>query len=197
MLFRSYLTSQSNQAYSGANGSATFQTITFANSNGVSFSTGTQGLYATVATNYLTSQSNQALSAGNGSFTFQTASFANSNGVSFSTGTQGIYASHNALTSQSNQALSGANGSFTFQTATFANSNGISFSTGTQGLYASHNGITSQTNQTQGYYASGNTTGQSSSSTIDARSITFNGAGNVSVGMSAGSLVISGGTASP
>lgn len=49
-----YLTSQSNQAYSAANGSATFQTLTFANSNGVSFSTGTQGVFATVATNYLT-----------------------------------------------------------------------------------------------------------------------------------------------
>ena len=43
-----------NQAYSAANGSATFQTLSFANSNGVSFSTGTQGVYATVATNYLT-----------------------------------------------------------------------------------------------------------------------------------------------
>ena len=193
------LTSQSNQAYSGANGSATFQTITFADSNGVSFSTGTQGLYATVKTDYLTSQSNQAYSGANGSATFQTITFANSNGVSFSTGTQGLYATvaTNYLTSQSNQALSAGNGSFTFQTASFANSNGVSFSTGTQGIYASHNGITSQTNQTEGYYASGNTTGQSSSSTIDARSITFNGAGNVSVGMSAGSLVISGGTASP
>ena len=45
---------QTNQpvAYSAANGSANFSTLTFANSNGVSFSTGTQGLYATVATNY-------------------------------------------------------------------------------------------------------------------------------------------------
>jgi hypothetical protein len=46
------LTSQSNQAVSGANGSFTFQTLSLANSNGVSFSTGTQGIYATVATNY-------------------------------------------------------------------------------------------------------------------------------------------------
>ena len=45
---------QTNQpvAYSAANGSANFSTLTFANSNGVSFSTGTQGLYATVVTNY-------------------------------------------------------------------------------------------------------------------------------------------------
>lgn len=48
------LTSQSNQAISAANGSFTFQTASFANSNGVSFSTGTQGIFATVQTNYLT-----------------------------------------------------------------------------------------------------------------------------------------------
>lgn len=41
-------------AYSAANGSANFSTLTFANSNGVSFSSGTQGLYATVKTDYLT-----------------------------------------------------------------------------------------------------------------------------------------------
>jgi hypothetical protein len=49
-----YLISQSNQAVSGANGSSTFQTISFANSNGISWSTGTQGLYATVKTDYQT-----------------------------------------------------------------------------------------------------------------------------------------------
>lgn len=49
------LTSQSNQAISAGNGSFTFQTASFADSNGVSFSTGTQGLYATVATNYAVS----------------------------------------------------------------------------------------------------------------------------------------------
>ena len=50
------LTQQSTQpvAYSAANGSANFSTITFANSNGVSFFTGTQGLYATIKTDYLT-----------------------------------------------------------------------------------------------------------------------------------------------
>src|SRR5574343_709935 len=156
-------------AYSAANGSANFSTLIFANSNGVSFSTGTQGLYATVRTdyqssnaNYLTSQSNQAYSAGNGSAAFQTITFADSNGVSFSTGTQGVYATvkteyqssnANYLTSQSNQAFSAANGSAAFQTITFANSNGVSFSTGTQGLYASHNGITQQSTQPVAYSA--------------------------------------------
>jgi hypothetical protein len=42
-------------AVSAANGSFNFSTMTLANSNGVSFSTGTQGVYATVATNYAAS----------------------------------------------------------------------------------------------------------------------------------------------
>lgn len=48
------ITQQSTQpvAVSGANGSFAFSTLSLANSNGVSFSTGTQGVYATVATNY-------------------------------------------------------------------------------------------------------------------------------------------------
>lgn len=54
-----FLTSQSNQAYSVGNGSITFQTLSIADSNGVSWSSGSQGLYATVKTDYLTTQSVQ------------------------------------------------------------------------------------------------------------------------------------------
>jgi trimeric autotransporter adhesin len=52
-----------------------------------------------------------------------------------------------------------------------------------------------QTNQSLGLYASSQTTGQSSSSTVDARSLSIVGAGNISVGMSGGSLVVSGNSA--
>jgi hypothetical protein len=48
-----------------------------------------------------------------------------------------------------------------------------------------------QSVQTIGVYASSQTTGESSSTTIDARSLTFVGQGNVSVGASAGSILIS------
>lgn len=48
-----------------------------------------------------------------------------------------------------------------------------------------------QTNQTEGFYAVGNTTGQSSSTTLDARTVSFDGAGLVSVGYSGGSIIIS------
>jgi hypothetical protein len=118
--------------------------------------------------------------------------FNNGNGITFGMSNSSVItASHNGLTSQSNLAISAANGSFTFQTATFANSNGVSFSTGTQGIFASHNAITSQSAQTVGLYAVSNTTGQSSSSTFDARTLSFAGAGVASVGYSAGSVIIS------
>ena len=48
-----------------------------------------------------------------------------------------------------------------------------------------------QTNQTLGLYAVGNTTGESSSSTFDARTVSYIGQGIASVGYSAGSILIS------
>lgn len=51
---------------------------------------------------------------------------------------------------------------------------------------------TAQTNQSLGIIGISNTIGQSSSSTFDARSLSIEGAGNISIGMSNGSLVLSG-----
>lgn len=119
-----------------------------------------------------------------------TVAFVNSNGLTFGmSGSTQITASHNGLTSQSNQAVSGANGSFTFQTLSLSNANGVSF--GTSAGSAITASVAAQTNQTVGLYASSNTTAQSSSSTADARSLSFRGAGIISVGMSAGQVVIS------
>ena len=50
---------------------------------------------------------------------------------------------------------------------------------------------TAQSNQTMGLYGVSNTTGASSSSTFDARSVSFQGAGIASVGFSNGSVVVS------
>jgi hypothetical protein len=50
-----FLTTQSNQAFSAANGSQTFQTIKFVDGQGVSFSTDTNGINATVRTDYQSS----------------------------------------------------------------------------------------------------------------------------------------------
>ena len=168
--------------------------VSFSNANGVTFFTSAgNAVVATVKTDYLTSQSNQAFSASGGSSTFQTLNFANSNGITFSNSGGSVIASHNGLTSQSNQAFSASGGSSAFQTLNFANSNGLTFSNSGGSVIASYT-VPTQTNQTVGFYASSQTTGQSSSSTFDARSMSFVGAGGISVGASNGSLIFSGAT---
>jgi hypothetical protein len=88
-----------------------------------------------------------------------------------------------------------SNTTYTSGTVTLQNANGISFgSSGANGISASYT-VPTQTNQTLGIYASSQTVGQSSSSTVDARSFTYVGQGIVSVGLSAGSLLISATTA--
>ena len=100
-----YLTSQSNQALSGSNGSFTFQTASFGNSNGLSFYT-TNGSIV-------------------GSYTVPSVPgatiFSNSNNVSF--GLNGSTITATASFNQSVQpvAISGSNGSFAFSTLSFDN----------------------------------------------------------------------------
>lgn len=186
------LTAQSNQAFSADGGSSAFQTLVFANSQGVSFSNSNGSVVATVKTDYLTSQSNQALSGSNGSFAFQTATFGNLNGFSFYTSNGSMVGSY-TVPSQSVQpvAISGSNGSFNFSTATFGNLNGMSFYTSNGSMVGSYT-VPTQSNQTVGLYASSNTT-LTSSGTVDARSMTFRGIGGISVGYSNGELLLSGG----
>lgn len=119
--------------------------------------------------------------------------FSNSNGLTFGMSNSSVItASHNGITQQSTQpvALSGSNGSFNFSTATFGNLNGMSFYTSNGSMVGSYT-VPTQTNQTVGGYFVGNTTGQSSSSTVDARSISIDGAGIVSAGWSNGSIRVS------
>ena len=73
---------------------------------------------------------------------------------------------------------------------TFSNSNGFSWGINAGTITASYS-TASQSNQTDGYYVTGNTV-LSTFGTVDARSLTVSGAGLVSIGMSNGSLVISG-----
>lgn len=179
-------------------------TVKFADSNGISFgmsnSSQVTASYTVPSTAGLISAIN--LSAGTTSQNLSKVTFDNSNGVSFGLNGSVVtatvktdYQSSNAnyLTSQSNQALSGSNGSFNFQTATFGNSNGLSFYTTNGSMVGSYTvpNVPAQTNQTIGIYGSSQTTGQSSSSTYDARSLTIRGAGIVSVGNSGGEIIVS------
>ncbi len=155
-------------------------TVVFSNSNNFSF-----GLNGST----ITGSGGVVFSAGTVSANRTAVTFGDSNGITFGLDAGIITASHNGLTSQSNQALSAPNGSFTFQTAQFHNSNGVSWSTTTgSGIVAS---VAAQSAQTAGFYFVGNTTGQSSSSTVDLRTVSFDGAGIVSAGWSAGSVRIS------
>lgn len=86
----------------------------------------------------------------------------------------------------------GAN-SISTGTIRFTNANGVSFSINGQTLSAS---VAAQTNQTVGLYAVSNTT-QNSSTTLDARTLSFQGAGIASVGYSNGSIVVSVPTGAP
>lgn len=200
----------SNIKVSAGTVSALRSDITFNDGNGISFGLSGNGVItATVKTdyqssnaNYLTSQSNQAASGSNGSFTFQTLSFSNANGISFgSSAGPAITASYTVPTvTNSSWTVSDAATSGSVAQLAFTNLNGItlSLSTGAGGSHTIVGSYTvpTQSNQTLGLFVTDNTT-LTTSTTRDARSITFAGEGNVSVGYSNGSVIISGGTAAP
>jgi hypothetical protein len=82
---------------------------------------------------------------------------------------------------------------YTSGTVSFSNQANITIGSSVDGAtqYIRLSGNPAQTVQTLGLYAVSNTTGQSSSSTFDARTLSFHGAGIASVGYSGGSVVIS------
>jgi hypothetical protein len=174
--------------------------ISFGNANGVTF--GFNASTITASHNGLTSQSNQAFSAGAASSTFQTLSFQDSNGVSFSNNAGAIRVTHG---------LAGTTTAITGNALITLNSGGLNFNgSGLAGIGTTFNGTNvsgSMTLNTAGLrldlsagagggggtlsvYAQSNTT-QSSSGTIPASSLQFQGAGIASVGVSNGSVVIS------
>lgn len=174
------LTSQSNQALSGSNGSFTFQTATFGNLNGMSFYTSNGSLvgsYSVPPTAGLISAINA--SAGTTSNNLSALTFADGNGVSFGLNGSTITASHNALTSQSNQAFSAAGGSSAFQTLVFTNSNGISFSNTNGSVWASHDGLTSQSGQAA----------SAANGSFAFQTVSFSNVNGISFGTSAGSAI--------
>lgn len=180
---------QSNQTQSNVQGIAvsnsTFRTgdVSFSNLNGISF--GSNG--ANVITASYTVPAIPGATV-----------FSNSNNVSF--GLNGSTVTATATFAQSAQTQNVVVPTAGTQTATsgtiaFANSNGISFGmSGGSQITASYTvpNVPAQTAQTVGFYASSQTYGQSSSSTFDARSLNLVGSGGISVGLSGGSVLISG-----
>lgn len=125
--------------------------------------------------------------------------FSNANGISFNLDTVAgsiVTASYTVPTvTNSSWTVSDANTSGTVARLAFTNLNGITLSLST-GAGGSHTVVGSytvptQTVQTLGIYLSGTTSGQSSSSTFDARSVSISGFGPMSLGDSAGSVIVS------
>ncbi|HSX15671.1 MAG TPA: hypothetical protein VLF40_02685 [Candidatus Saccharimonadales bacterium] len=111
-------------------------------------------------------------------------SFANSNNITFGLSNNTVTASFAG--GGGGVALYDGAASITSGTARFSNANGVSFGFNGQTI----TGSVSQTNQTVGLYALGNTT-QNSSTTLDARTLSFNGLGGATVGYSNGSIQMS------
>lgn len=128
-----------------------------------------------------------AASAANGSFSFNTASFSNVNNVSFATAAgsaiQGSFALNVSATGGTSNALSGL---------TFKDSQGVSFGLSTgAGVGTITASVAAQSNQTGGIYVTAQSTGQSSSSTYDLRTLSIVPDGIISAGWSGGSFRIS------
>lgn len=155
--------------YSAVNGSASIGTLKFADSNGVSFSTGTQGLFATVKTDYAASDA--AVHTSQSSLFQHTSATSAITSQAMNTSERGRYFytsantfansthSHGAISVAGLSATSASGGltlsvSQTVQTQgsvqvggstgaiTFANSNGITFGGNASTITASHNGLT-------------------------------------------------------
>jgi hypothetical protein len=163
--------------------------FTLSNSNNVSF--GLSGSTVTASASYSQSTAPSAIVAGTQTATSGTVSFADSNGISFGlAGSTRLTASYTVpstagLVSAVN--VSAGATSNNLSALTLSNSNGVSFGLNGSTVTAS---VAAQTNQSVGLYAVGNTT-QNSSTTLDARTISFDGLGGASVGYSNGSVQIS------
>lgn len=166
-------------------------TMIFSDSNGISF--GMSGSSRITASYTVPTETPFGVSAGTQSVSTGTLVFSNSNNVTFGMSGSSRVTASASFPAETPFAISAGTQSVSTGTMVFSDSNGISFGmSGSSRITASYT-VPTQTNQTLGLYASSNTTGQSSSSTFDARTISFRGAGIISVGMSAGEYIISAG----
>ncbi len=177
---------------------ATSGTIVFADSNGITF--GMSGSsQITASHNGLTTQTVQTQSNVRGLIvsdtTYRTGdvSFSNLNGASFGSNGANVVTMSYTVPSVAGFLTTAAlsNHSHGDPTLALTNLSGTTASA-SNGLTLSLSAAAAvaQTNQAVGLYATGNTT-QNSSTTLDARSITFNGLGAATLGFSNGSVQVS------
>ena len=157
------LTTQSGQAFSAGAASSAFQTLSFQDSNGVSFSNNAGAIRLTHDLQYTSNTSNITSAA------LHTSASRVINVV--------------AATNNAGGGTASVSGN-----VSFSNANNHTFYTSAGGaIVVSY----SQSNQNISLYALGNTT-QNSSTQLNASNLSFNGLGNISVGYSNGSIQISG-----
>lgn len=186
---------------SGSNTSSNLSAVAFSNLNGVTFGLSTAaGLAGTITASVAAAGGAQtgisSIADNAGTQTVGMLSFANSNGLSFGLSTGALTATlTGSYTVPSTAGLisgmrlsAGAGTSNTAVTGlTFANSNGLTFglSTGANvGTITASYTVPTQSAQTLSAIVSSNTVGNTSAMTVDARSISFQGYGIVSVGLS-------------
>jgi hypothetical protein len=128
------------------------------------------------------------VSAGTTSQNLTNVVFSNSNGVSF--GLNGSTVTASAAGGGGGAAISAGTQSTNGNTVVFSNSNGISFGMSNSSVITASYTVPTQSNQTVGLYGVGNTT-QNSSTTLDARTLSFDGLGAMTVGFSNGSVQLS------
>jgi hypothetical protein len=172
--------------------SAAVGQIVFSNSNGVSFGLNGSTVTASVAGGAAQTGISGVI-VSNTTYTSGTISFSNANGLSFgSSAGQAITGSYTVpstagLISAVN--LSAGTTSNNLTAFVLSNSNNVSFGLNGSTVTATAS-FAAQTNQTAGIYNSSQTTGQSSSSTYDARSLSIVYSGNISGGWSNSSLLL-------
>lgn len=173
-------------------------TIAFVNSNNITFGmSGSTQITGSIPAGATATGNLGALGAGTQTATSGTVVFVNSNGLTFgmsgSTQITGSYTVPSTAGLLSAVNLSAGTTSSNASAFVFSNSNNVSFGLNGATLTATIS-VPAQTNQTVGLFGLGNTT-QNSSTTLDARSLSFNGLGIVTVGYSNGSIQVSATTA--
>jgi len=188
------------QSIQVSNTTYTTGNVIFSNANGASFGSSAGGAVTLSYTVPAAQTGISGIQVSDTTYTSGTVTFRNANGISFgSSGANGISASYTVPT-QTNQTL-GVYGSS--QTTGQSSSSTVDARSLTfRGAGAASVGLSAgeviisvaagaQSNQTVGIYGLSNTTGQSSSSTYDARTLSIRAYGVLSVGNSNGSILLS------
>lgn len=135
------------------------------------------------------SRNGNTISIGAPAFSAGMSTGGNSAGTAGTASNQIIFAGGNNVTLSQSTGTDG--NTLSIAGPSLSNSNGFTFGTNGSVVTASYAGITSQSAQTANFYASSNSTQLSSTAGVDLRSITFQGAGGASVGVSAGKVLVS------